>query len=86
MSLRRIRDHALRKAGAAHGGQIISSVIEYIPVRVSAVREYLVAMDLRCAFLKEQIQAQAANAVWKPGAIQKLLATGIVRADMDEWS
>jgi hypothetical protein len=53
MSLRRISDHALKEAGTALGSQAISSVIEYIPVRRSAVREYFVAMDLRRAFLKK---------------------------------
>jgi hypothetical protein len=53
MSLRRIRDHALREAGASLGSQVISSVIEYIPVRLSAVREYFVTMDLRREVLKE---------------------------------
>jgi hypothetical protein len=53
MSLRRISDHAFKEAGTALGSQAISSVIEYIPVRLSAVREYFVAMDLRRAFLKK---------------------------------
>jgi hypothetical protein len=51
MSLRRISDHALKEAGTALGSQAISSVIEYVPMRLSAMREHFETMNLGRAFL-----------------------------------
>jgi RNase P/RNase MRP subunit POP5 len=51
--------HALGKAKTAFGSQLVSSVIENIPVRRSTMGEHFITMDLSRAFPEVQIQAQA---------------------------